>query len=189
MPGSKPQEARWKPFAPAVSGRPMAREEAGDVREAVEGVRAEANRGEVGANHSATEEGDAAGASRGAPCGEEVPEEAADACLEVEVAAVAVAKDPSEPASGSHHPVESCCTHEQRPMQKLLGRHSPLRPLVFCPFPNRGQPLQLVWKRQRVSRTSHLSSIEYRMHPACDAILCILQRPPSLHRSWWDGTF
>ena len=107
----------------AVSGQQMATEEAGDALEAEEEGRAEANRGIVGACHSATAEGDAAVASRGAPDGVEVLEEAVDACLE-EVAA-AVAKDPSEPASGNHRPAESCCIREQLPKQRLLGRRSP----------------------------------------------------------------
>ena len=83
-------------------------------------------------------------ACRDAPEG--VPVEVVDACDSWE-AAEEVAMDPPEPASDSHRPTENCCTHEQQPGQRPLDRRSPLPPLLFCPVPNPGRHLRLVWKR------------------------------------------
>jgi len=106
-------------------------------------VAAEASREEVAASHWATV-ACAAEACRDAPEG--VPVEVVGACDSWE-AAEEVARDPPELASDSHHLTENCCTHERQPGQRPLGRRSPLPPLVFCPVPNPGRHLRLVWKR------------------------------------------
>ena len=138
-------ELRGKPFALEVLGRQMAKEDDDDALEAAAEVQ-EGGRLEAVAFHLAMEEGDVVPYHDGPKNPGEVLGEEADADGRQEdflVAAEVVVKDPRELASNNHRLMENCCTHERQPTQKLLDKRSPSQLLLFSPFPNLNQHLQL----------------------------------------------
>jgi hypothetical protein len=147
----------------------MAKEE--DAPEVAEEAQAEANREEVAASRLAKEVGDVVASRDGLKNPGEVLEGVVDAdgCREDSLAVVEV-EDRQELASNNLRLAENYCTHEQRLTQMPLDMRSPSQLLVFSPFPNPSQHLQLSLRTRKVSRGSHLFSTAHMMHPAYDAI-------------------
>lgn len=149
----------------------MAKEE--DAPEVAEEAQEEANHEEAAADHLAMEGGDVVASRDGPKNPEEVLEGVVDAdgCREDSLAVAEVeAEDPQELASNNLRLAENYCTREQRLRQRPLGMRSPSQLLVFSPFPNPSQHLQLSLRTRTVSRGLHPFSTARMMHPACDAI-------------------
>jgi hypothetical protein len=149
----------------------MAKEE--DAPVVAEEAQAEANREEVAADHLAMEGGDVVVSRDGPKHPGEVLEGVADAdaCREDSLAVAEVeAEDPQELASNNLRLAENYCTHGQRLRQRPLDMRSPSQILVFSPFPNPSQHLQLSLRTRTVSRELRLFSTAHRMRRACDAI-------------------